>query len=44
MIYDLIKGSYNITGMTGPYGGVKFVPPLSPVKWTPESLAGTRIR
>lgn len=44
MIYDLIKGSYNITGMTGPYGGVKFVPPLSPVKWTPESLAGVGIR
>jgi hypothetical protein len=44
MIYDLIVGSYNITGMTGPYGGVKYIPDLSNAKWAPEALAGTGIR
>jgi hypothetical protein len=44
MIYDLVVGSYNITGMTGPYGGVKYIPDLSNVQWSPESLAGAGIR
>lgn len=44
MIYDLVVGSYNITGMTGPYGGLKYIPDLSNVQWSPESLAGTGIR
>ncbi len=44
MIYDLVGGSYNITGMTGPYGGVKYIDPLPNVQWSPESLAGAGIR
>jgi hypothetical protein len=44
MIYDLVAGSYNITGMTGPYGGVKYIPDLTNVQWSPESLAGAGIR
>ncbi len=44
MIYDFIAGSYNITGMYGPYGGIKYIEPLSKAKWAPDSLAGTGIR
>lgn len=44
MIYDLVGGSYSISGLVGPYGGVKYVDSLSPAKWTPESLAGAGIR
>jgi hypothetical protein len=44
MIYDLIGGSYNITGMTGPYGGVKYIPDLSTTQWSPEALSGSGIR
>ena len=44
MIYDMIVGSYNITGMTGPYGGVKYIPDLSEVKWSPEALGGGGVR
>lgn len=44
MIYDLVSGSYNITGMTGPYGGVKYIPELSNTQWSPEALSGAGIR
>ena len=44
MIYDLVGGSYNITGMTGPYGGVKYVPDLTSAQWSPEALSGSGIR
>lgn len=44
MIYDFVSGSYNITGIYGPYGGVKYIDPLSKAQWAPESLAGTGIR
>jgi len=44
MIYDLISGSYNITGLLGPYGGVKFIDNLSNAKWSPQALAGAGIR
>ncbi|WP_324731230.1 DUF1329 domain-containing protein [Pseudomonas paeninsulae] len=44
MIYDLVGGSYNITGLVGPYGGIKYSQPLSKSQWSPESLAGTGIR
>ena len=44
MIYDFVSGSYNITGIYGPYGGVKYIDPLSKALWAPESLAGTGIR
>ena len=44
MFYDFVSGSYNITGIYGPHGGVKYIEPLSKVQWSPESLAGTGIR
>ncbi|MFZ3185207.1 MAG: DUF1329 domain-containing protein, partial [Pseudomonas sp.] len=44
MIYDLVGGSYNITGMTGPYGGVKYIPDLTSMQWSPEALSGSGIR
>ncbi len=42
--YDLIAGIYTQNGLTGPYGGVKYIENLSKAKWAPESLAGAGIR
>ncbi|MBB2496182.1 DUF1329 domain-containing protein [Aquipseudomonas ullengensis] len=44
MIYDLVGGSYNINGVVGPYGGIRYVEALSKSQWSPESLAGAGIR
>ncbi|KKX60065.1 MULTISPECIES: DUF1329 domain-containing protein [Pseudomonas] len=44
MIYDLVGGSYNINGITGTYGGIKYIEPLSKAQWAPDALAGSGIR
>ena len=44
MTYDLARGSYNINGVVGPHGGIKYIDPLSTAQWSPESMAGTGIR
>lgn len=44
VIYDLVGGSYNINGVVGPYGGIKYGEPLSKVQWAPDALAGAGIR
>ncbi|MBV2132578.1 DUF1329 domain-containing protein [Pseudomonas sp. MAP12] len=44
MIYDLIGGTYNINGVVGQYGGIKYIEPLTKTQWSPESLAGAGIR
>ena len=44
VIYDLITGAYNASGIFGPFGGVKYIKPLSKSQWSPESLAGAGIR
>jgi hypothetical protein len=44
VIYDLIAGRYNISGIFGPFGGIKLIKPLSKSQWSPESLAGAGIR
>lgn len=44
VIYDLVGGSYNINGVAGPYGGIKYTDPLSRAQWAPEALAGAGIR
>ena len=44
MIYDLVGGTYNVTGLVGPYGGTQYIPNLSKAKWSAESLAGAGIR
>ena len=44
VIYDFVSGAYNLTGMSGPYGGLKYVEPLKPIQWSPEALAGAGVR
>ena len=44
MTYDLSKGTYNINGVVGPHGGIRYIEPLSTAQWVPESMAGTGIR
>ncbi|WP_166365739.1 DUF1329 domain-containing protein [Pseudomonas akapageensis] len=44
MLYDFVSGAYNINGYYGPYGGLKYIEPLSKAQWVPESLAGAGIR
>lgn len=44
MIYDLIAGTYNINGIVGPYGGIRYIDPLAKTQWSPEALAGSGIR
>lgn len=44
MIYDLVGGTYNITGIYAPHGGLKYIDKLSKAQWTSESLAGSGIR
>jgi Protein of unknown function (DUF1329) len=43
-IYDLVGGSYTLTGYTAETGGVSPGKPLSDREWSPESLAGSGIR
>lgn len=44
MIYDLVTGSYNINGVVGPHGGIRYTGPLPKTQWAPEALAGSGIR
>lgn len=44
VIYDLVSGVYNASGIFGPFGGIKYIKPLSKAQWSPESLAGSGIR
>jgi len=44
VIYDFISGAYNLTGMSGPYGGLKYIEPLKAAQWSPEALAGSGVR
>jgi hypothetical protein len=44
MIYDLVGGSYNINGITGAYGGIKYIESLSKAQWAPDALAASGIR
>jgi len=44
MTYDLSLGTYNINGVVGPHGGIKYIEPLSVAQWSPESMAGAGIR
>ncbi|MND56081.1 hypothetical protein D3C80_471770 [compost metagenome] len=44
MTYDLSRGTYNINGVVGPHGGIKYIEPLSTAQWSPESMAGANIR
>lgn len=44
MIYDLVAGSYNINGIVGPHGGIRYIDPLPKTQWSPEALAASGIR
>jgi hypothetical protein len=44
VIYDFVSGAYNLTGMSGPYGGVKYIDPLKPSQWSSEALSGAGVR
>jgi hypothetical protein len=44
MIYDFVSGSYNISGLSGHLGGVKYIGPLKPTDWAADALAGAGVR
>ena len=44
MTYDLSRGTYNINGVVGPHGGIRYIEPLSTAQWAPESMAVSGIR
>lgn len=44
VIYDLVGKTYNINGIVGPYGGIRYIEPLTKAQWSAESLAGAGIR
>jgi len=44
MTYDFVSGSYNITGLSGPYGGVKYTEGLKASEWSAEALSGAGVR
>ena len=44
MIYDFVSGSYNIAGLSGHLGGVKYINLLKPAEWAPDGLAGAGVR
>jgi len=44
-IYDFNSGAYNITGLFGPYNGLKYMTELpKETTWSPEALAGAGVR
>jgi|SRR5690242_5307231 len=45
VIYDFSSGAYNITGLFGTYGGLKYMSELPrDTFWTPDALAGAGLR
>jgi len=44
MTYDLSRGTYNINGVVGPHGGIRYTEALSTAQWVPESMAGAGVR
>ena len=45
VIYDFSSGAYNITGLFGTYGGLKYMTELPrDTAWTPDALAGAGLR
>lgn len=44
VFYDFVAGIYNLTGMSGPHGGVKYIDPMKPSEWSAETLSGAGVR
>jgi len=44
MTYDFVAGTYNLTGLYGPHGGLRYLGPLPTAQWSPDALAGAGIR
>jgi uncharacterized protein DUF1329 len=42
--YNFVSGAYNVTGLSGPYYGIRFIDPMTASQWAPEALAGAGIR
>jgi hypothetical protein len=42
--YDLIAGSYSLTGYSAENGGVRYLKPQSEREWSPDVLAGAGVR
>jgi hypothetical protein len=43
--YDFSSGAYNITGLFGPYAGVKYLTEMPAESfWSPDALAGAGVR
>ena len=43
-LYDLIAGSYSLSGYTAETGGMRYGKPASEREWSPDALAGAGIR
>ncbi|KXB32371.1 hypothetical protein AT959_01360 [Dechloromonas denitrificans] len=43
-LYDLVAGSYSLSGYTAQTGGMRHSKPVSERDWSPEALAGAGIR
>lgn len=43
-LYDLVAGSYSLSGYTAQTGGMRHSKPVSERDWSPEALAGSGIR
>ena len=44
MVYDLIGGTYNISGVYGPHFGIEYIDNLSKTQWSAQALSGSGIR
>ena len=44
MIYHLIANTYNINGIVGPHGGIRYIDALPKTKWSADALAARGIR
>ncbi|MES2153393.1 MAG: DUF1329 domain-containing protein [Pseudomonadota bacterium] len=44
MTYDFVSGAYNISGMIGPHGGIRYIEPLKASEWSAEALSGAGVR
>ncbi|MBA5607014.1 DUF1329 domain-containing protein [Duganella sp. FT3S] len=44
VFYDFVAGVYNVTGLAGQSGGIKYIDPLKPSEWSAEALSGAGVR
>ena len=44
VFYDFVSGVYNLSGMSGPYGGIKYGIAPKASEWSAETLSGAGVR